>query len=83
MMAEGKSYSEWRKIIRNKEIKLFILVTAILSTLMIVQIILYTLKTTKTIDEDFAKKLINIEGLFVSTSFAVSEYILYIKLIKL
>ena len=79
MMIEGKSYSEWRNIIKRSEFKLFILMTIMLTLLLLVQILLYTLKTTKVIDQDFAKMIINIEGLIITFSFTLSEYILYIK----
>ena len=79
MMADGKTYSECRKIIKSKEVKLFISMIIILTCLMLIQIFLYTLKTTNTIiDQDLAKKLVDLEGIAVTITFTISEYILYI-----
>ena len=80
--AQDKSYSEWRKSIRSKEIKLFTSSIIILSILMIIQICLYIMKTTLSEYNDLIKKIINIEGLIVNISFTIIEYTLYLKVTK-
>ena len=81
-LAEGENYLEIRKIIKKKEIKLFILVMLFLAFLMSIQIALHLLKTTNSIDQDLAKKIINFQGIILNISFAISELFLYLKTSK-
>ena len=81
-MAEGKAYSEWKKIVRKKELFLFITVMIILTSLVLIQIGLYTIKSLQVKDDRLIKMIINIEGLSVNIGFTIIEFLLYRKVSK-
>ena len=81
-LAKGENYLKIRKIIKKKEIKLFISVMLFLTFLISIQITLHLLKTTNAIDQDLAKNIINFQGIILNIFFAISEYFLYLKTSK-